>query len=141
MEALYTAKVTSSGGRRGKVTSPDGIINMELRPPKEMGGTDGAYANPELLFAAGYSACFGGAYAHLALEKGHRVRPDITANVTLNKVSDGFKLSVVMEIHVAGLSQKEAEELALAAHQFCPYSRAIRNNVDVELKVTTEGEK
>lgn len=141
MEALFTAKATSVGGRSGKVTSPDKVINMDLRPPKEMGGPDGAYANPEVLFAAGYAACFAGAYGHVALAKGFRVRPEVTANVTLNKVSDGFKLSAVMDIHVTGISQKEAEELAEEAHKFCPYSRATKGNIDVKLNVTTEEKK
>ncbi|MDF9830577.1 organic hydroperoxide resistance protein [Parabacteroides sp. PF5-6] len=138
MEALYTAHVTSTGGRAGKVTSSDGVINLELRPPKEMGGPGGDYSNPEQLFAAGYAACFAGAYGHVALAKGFRVRPEITANVTLNKVSDGFKLSVVMGIRTTGLSQKDAEELAQDAHAFCPYSRATRGNIEVKLEITAE---
>lgn len=138
MEALYTAHVTSTGGRAGKVTSSDGVINLELRPPKEMGGPGGDYSNPEQLFAAGYAACFAGAYGHVALAKGFRVRPEITANVTLNKVSDGFKLSVVMGIRTTGIPQKDAEELAEDAHAFCPYSRATRGNIEVKLEITAE---
>ncbi len=138
MEALYTAIATNVGGRAGKVTSSDGVINLELRPPKEMGGPGGEYANPELLFAAGYSACFAGAYSHVALEKKIRVRPEVTANVTLNKVSDGFKLSVVMDIKTTGISRKEAEELAEEAHAFCPYSRATKGNIDVKLNIIAE---
>ncbi|MDH6356178.1 organic hydroperoxide resistance protein [Parabacteroides sp. PF5-9] len=135
MEALYTAKATSTGGRSGNVKSADGVINLELRPPKEMGGPGGNYSNPEQLFAAGYAACFSGAFGHMALQKNIRVRPIITAEVTINKDGEGFKLSVVMDIKVPGVSQKEAEELAEAAHQFCPYSKATRNNIDVKLKV------
>lgn len=138
MEALYTATVTSIGGRNGRVKSSDGVINLELRPPKEMGGPAGNYGNPELLFGAAYSACFNGAYMHVALQKNIRIRPEVTAYVTFNKVSDGFKLSVVLEIRTVGISQEQAEELANEAHAFCPYSRAIRGNVNVVLKVIAQ---
>lgn len=138
MEALYTAVATSTGGRSGKVKSSDGVINMDLRPPKEMGGPGGEYTNPEQLFAAGYAACFAGAYSHVALEKGIRVRPEVTANVTINKVDDGFKLSVVMDVHASGISKEQAEELAEGAHAFCPYSRATKGNIDVKLQVTVD---
>ncbi len=138
MEALYTAHATSTGGRSGKVKSSDGVINLELRPPKEMGGPGGDYTNPEQLFAAGYAACFAGAYGHVALAKGFRIRPEVTANVTINKVSDGFKLSVVMGIRTSGISKKEAEELAEEAHAFCPYSRATKGNIEVTLEVVAE---
>lgn len=138
MEALYTAHVTSVGGRAGKVTSADGVINLDLRPPKEMGGPGGDYANPELLFAAGYSACFAGAYGHVALAKNMRVQPEVTVNVTLNKVSDGFRLSAVIDIRTTGVARKEAEELAEEAHAFCPYSRATRGNIDVKLNVIAD---
>jgi len=138
MEALYTAHATSIGGRSGKVKSSDRVINLELRPPKEMGGPGGDYTNPEQLFAAGYAACFAGAYGHVALAKGFRVRPEVTANVTINKVSDGFKLSVVMGVHTSGISKKDAEELAEEAHAFCPYSRATKGNIEVKLEVTAD---
>lgn len=140
MEPLYTAVAKSVGGRSGKVTSSDGVINFDLRPPKEMGGPGGAYSNPEQLFAAGYAACFAGAWGHMALARNIRVRPEVTAHVTINKVDDGFKLSVVMEIYTKGISQKDAEELAEEAHQFCPYSRATRGNIDVQLKIKAEQE-
>lgn len=139
MEALYTADVTSTGGgRSGKLKSSDGVINLELRPPKEMGGPGGEYTNPEQLFAAGYAACFAGAYGHVALSKGFRVRPEVTAHVTLNKVSDGFKLSVVMTIRTVGISREDADQLAEDAHAFCPYSRATRGNIEVELEVIAD---
>lgn len=141
MEAVYTAVATSVGGRSGSVKSSDGVINMDLRPPKEMGGPGGEYTNPEQLFAAGYAACFAGAYSHVALEKNIRVRPEVTANVTINKVPDGFKLSVVMDIKTIGISQEQAKELAEAAHQFCPYSKATHGNIDVELNVKAEEKK
>lgn len=138
MEALYTAVATSTGGRSGHVETSDKVLSFELRPPKEMGGPGGDYTNPEQLFAAGYAACFNGAYGHVALAKGFRIRPTVTAHVTINKVSDGFRLSVVMEIRTTGISPKDAEMLAEEAHAFCPYSRATRGNIDVALKVIAE---
>jgi len=140
MEALYTGVVTSTGGRNGNVKSSDGVIDLAVRPPKEMGGTGGNYTNPEQLFAATYSACYGGAYMHMALTMGYRVRPEVTAHVTINKVSDGFKISAMLEVFVTGISQEDAEKISEEAHKFCPYSRAIKGNVDVEIKVTAREE-
>ena len=120
MEKMYTAVATSVGGRSGSVKSSDGVLNLEVRPPKEMGGPGGNYTNPEQLFAAGYSACFGSAVSIGTKEGG------------------GFQLAVEMDVHIKGISQQEAEELVKEAHQVCPYSNATRNNIEVTLKVTTE---
>lgn len=138
MKALYTAVATNTGGRAGRVTSSDGVINLDLRPPKEMGGPGGDYTNPEQLFAAGYSACYSGAYVKVALDRGVRIRPEVTLKVTLNEVSDGFKLSAVIVVKTTGISPEQAKELAEAAHAFCPYSRATRGNIEVELQTITE---
>lgn len=138
MKALYTAVATNTGGRAGRVTSSDGVINLDLRPPKEMGGPGGDYTNPEQLFAAGYSACYSGAYMKVALDRGVRIRPEVTLKVTLNEVSDGFKLSAVIVVKTTGISPEQAKELAEAAHAFCPYSRATRGNIEVELQTITE---
>ncbi|MDH6342231.1 osmotically inducible protein OsmC [Parabacteroides sp. PFB2-12] len=138
MKALYTAVATNTGGRAGRVTSSDGVINLDLRPPKEMGGPGGDYTNPEQLFAAGYSACYSGAYMKMALDRGVRIRPEVTLKVTLNEVSDGFKLSAVIVVKTTGISPEQAKELAEAAHAFCPYSRATRGNIEVELQTVTE---
>ncbi len=136
MDALYTAVATSVGGRSGHVKSSDGILDFEVRPPKEMGGPGGAFTNPEQLFAAGYSACFGSALNHVALLKKKRIESSVTAKVSIgNKPGGGFQLSVEMEVAISGLEQKEAEELVKEAHQVCPYSNATRNNVEVTLKV------
>lgn len=138
-EALYTATVTSTGGRSGHVKSSEGTIDFDLRPPKAMGGPEGNYMNPELFFAAGFAACFGGAFSHVALEQKIRVKPEITAKVNIYNTEDGgFYLGVELDIRVPGVEQKVAEELAEAAHQFCPYSKATRGNIDVILKVSTK---
>lgn len=140
MEALYTAVATSVGGRNGNVKSSDGILNLEVKPPKEMGGPDGLFTNPEQLFAAGYSACFGSALNHVALLKKKKVVPTVTARVSIGKKDDGgFQLAVEMDVNIPGIDQKEAEELVKEAHQVCPYSNATRNNIEVTLSVTTKG--
>ncbi|MBD8346673.1 MULTISPECIES: organic hydroperoxide resistance protein [unclassified Dysgonomonas] len=138
MEALYTAVATSVGGRNGNVKSSDGVLNFEVKPPKEMGGPGGAFTNPEQLFAAGYSACFGSALNHVALLKKRKVVPTITAKVSIGKKDDGgFQLAVEMDVNIPGIDQKDAEELVHEAHQVCPYSNATRNNIEVKLNVTT----
>lgn len=142
MEAMYTAVATSVGGRSGNVKSSDGVLDFEVRPPKEMGGPGGNYTNPEQLFAAGYSACFGSALGHVAIEKKLRIRPVVTAKVSIGKKDGGgFQLAVEMDVNLPGMDQKEAEELVKEAHQVCPYSNATRNNIDVKLKVTTNDNK
>lgn len=138
MEALYTAVATSVGGRNGNVKSSDRVLNFEVKPPKEMGGPGGAFTNPEQLFAAGYSACFGSALNHVALLKKRKVVPTITAKVSIGKKDDGgFQLAVEMDVNIPGIDQKDAEELVHEAHQVCPYSNATRNNIEVKLNVTT----
>ncbi|WP_029904308.1 organic hydroperoxide resistance protein [Prevotella sp. 10(H)] len=137
MEKLYTAVATSTGGRSGHVKSSDGVLDLEVRPPKEMGGPGGNYTNPEQLFAAGYSACFGSALSHVSLEKKIHIRPEVTAKVSIGKKEGGgFQLAVEMDVHMTGMSQQEAEELVKEAHQTCPYSNATRGNVEVTLNVT-----
>jgi len=139
MDALYTAIATSVGGRSGHVKSSDGVLDFEIRPPKEMGGPGGSYTNPEQLFAAGYSACFGSAISHVALQQKLRIKPTVTAKVSIgNKPGGGFMLAVEMDVNIPDMEQKDAEELVKEAHQVCPYSNATRNNVEVTLKVTTK---
>lgn len=139
MEAMYTAVATSVGGRNGNVKSSDGVLDLEVKPPKEMGGPGGAFTNPEQLFAAGYSACFGSALNHVALLKKKKVVPTVTARVSIGKKDDGgFQLAVEMAVNIPGIDQKEAEELVKEAHQVCPYSNATRNNIEVTLSVTTK---
>ncbi len=137
MEALYTAVATSVGGRSGHVKSSDGILDFEVRPPSQMGGPAGAYTNPEQLFAAGYSACFGSALAHVALQRKLRPESSITARVSIGKnEKGGYQLAVEMDVAIKGVDKKTAEELVREAHQVCPYSNATRGNIEVTLKVS-----
>lgn len=137
-EAVYTAHVTSSGnGRNGHVRSSDGVLDADVRSPEELGGPGGA-TNPEQLFAAGYAACFHSALRRVAKEKGLPLTDDATveAAVGLGKDDTGFALSATLTAHLPGLDQAQADDLMAAAHQLCPYSKATRGNLDVELKAT-----
>ena len=138
IEALYTAHATATGGRNGQVKSSDGVLELEVRTPKEMGGAGGAFTNPEQLFAAGYSACFDSALSHVI--RASKIKTGITtvtAHVGIGKNdSEGFGLVITLEANVPGVEQSVAEDLVAKAHQVCPYSNATRGNVDVTLKVT-----
>ena len=137
MKALYTATATAHGGREGHVKSSDGVLDMDLRVPQGMGGPGGPYANPEMLFAAGYAACFEGALRLVANKTKKTLRDaSITASVTFNVTDDNmFVISVELRGAIEGMSKEDALELMNAAHQVCPYSNATRNNVDVKLSV------
>ncbi|MFC4388107.1 organic hydroperoxide resistance protein [Gracilibacillus marinus] len=131
---LFTSTATAKGGRDGHVKSNDGIIDLNLVNPA--GGGSGEGTNPEQLFAAGYSACYDGALNLIASKQKKEIDSTITADVSLLKdeADGGFKIGVVLHVEIKGVSQEEAEELAKAAHDFCPYSKATRGNIDVELK-------
>ncbi|WP_404468328.1 organic hydroperoxide resistance protein [Sutcliffiella horikoshii] len=135
MDALYTAKVTASGGRAGKIRSEDGTLDLALAMPKSLGGTgkEGA-TNPEQLFAAGYSACFDSALNLVARQARQKIESEVIAEVSIGKDTDGgFKLAVVLNVSINGVTQEEAEKLVKQAHEVCPYSRATRGNIEVEL--------
>ncbi|UOQ95705.1 organic hydroperoxide resistance protein [Halobacillus shinanisalinarum] len=129
---MFTAHATAKGGREGHVKSDDGLIDLNLVQP---GSGNEQGSNPEQLFAAGYSACFDGALNLVASKKKKDIDSEITADVSLLKdESDGgFKVGVVLNVSVKGVSQEEAEGLVEEAHQVCPYSKATRGNIDVEL--------
>ena len=140
MKALYTAKATAMGGRDSSVSTDDGKINFELSIPKSMGGTGGKGTNPEQLFAAGYSACFGSALAHVA--KIHKVDlGDFTveASVKIGKnEEDMFQLAVVLDSYLPTVDTEMGETLVNEAHEICPYSRATMDNIDVTLNLLLE---
>ncbi|HUN33182.1 MAG TPA: organic hydroperoxide resistance protein [Trebonia sp.] len=133
---LYTAEAVSSGdGRNGHVISSDGKLDLDLAFPPELGGT-GAGTNPEQLFAAGYSACFHSAL-RLVAGREHVALGDstVTAQVGIGPEGEAFGLVVTLVIHVPGLEREKVREFAEEAHQVCPYSRATRGNISVELRV------
>ena len=141
IESKYTAHATATGGRNGHTRSDDGIIDVNLSVPKEMGGPGkpGA-ANPEELFAAGYAACFGGALDFIAEQhKKDASKATVKCAVSIGpREGGGFGLAVVLNVTDGGLPQAELQALAEEAHEkICPYSHATRGNVDV--KVVTHG--
>lgn len=138
VKVLYTAHAAASGGRNGHTRTEDGLINVELSVPKGMGGPGKPGATtPEDLFAAGYAACFGGAVDYMGNQL--KLKPsslEIHAAVGIGTAEGGgFGLKVALEARVGGLSQADAEKIVAAGHDFCPYSKAIRGNVDVEVTV------
>jgi lipoyl-dependent peroxiredoxin len=134
-KAIFTTEATSSGGGRdGRLTTPDGILDQDVRMPPALGGPGGA-TNPEQLFAGAYATCFHSALRMLARSRGVAL-PDggtVTAEVGLGQDEGGFVVSATLTGHLPGLDQAQADELMEAAHQVCPYSRATRGNVDVQL--------
>ena len=138
MKTLYQTSVTVTGGRNGSVKSEDGILELEVRMPKELGGTQQGYTNPEQLFAAGYASCFDSAL-NLVMGQG-KVKPEspstVKATVSLHPdEKGGFKLGVSLSVHIPGIENDLAHELVAKAHTICPYSNATRGNIDVQLEV------
>ena len=137
MKPLYETTVEVTGGRNGKVKSENGVLELEVRMPKELGGVDG-YTNPEQLFAAGYASCFDSAL-NLVMNQ-EKVKPAapsiVKATVGLNgNGSGGFGLSVSLTVQIPGLEKDAAQKLVEKAHAVCPYSNATRGNIDVQLAV------
>ena len=136
---MYSTKVTASGGRHGHIRSKDGLLDLKLALPRELGGKGDA-TNPEQLFAGGYAACFENALLRVSREAGLRFAdPDVevTAEVGIRRNDAGnFVLSAALAITIAGVDQKKAEDLVESAHKICPYSNAIRGNVNVKTTVS-----
>ena len=134
----YVATATTTGGRNGHVETSDGLLKFDLSVPKDIGGPGKpGTLNPEQFFAAGYSACFGGAVEYLAKQEKLPVGDvTVTANVTIDMNDSGFFLAVHLRTRVAGVDRTTAERLVNRAHtEVCPYSKATRNNIRVSLEV------
>ena len=134
MSALYSTQARTHGGRAGHVETSDGLLSVDLAMPKELGGPGGA-TNPEQLFAAGYAACFESAL-RLVARKEKASLEDVTMTSTVSLLPNGqggFVLDVALEAETKGVDQASAEALVSAAHQICPYSNALRGNIDVKL--------
>jgi len=135
MKVLYEAKATATGGRSGHVVSSNGTLNLQLAIPKELGGGGEALPNPEQLFAAGYAACFDSALAFVSGQQKVKLsgtRVDATVGIGPRE-DGGFGLEVRLEVTIPGIPREQAQTLLDAAHATCPYSNAIRGNVDVKL--------
>jgi lipoyl-dependent peroxiredoxin len=137
VDVKYRTVATATGGRDGHAATKDGALDVNLSTPKELGGAGGTGNNPEQLFAAGYSACFLGALKFVAQNR-KKVPDDATVSATVGmgpRSEGGFGIDVGLEVALPGLDRREAEELVEKAHQVCPYSNAIRNNVQVRSTV------
>jgi Ohr subfamily peroxiredoxin len=129
----YTAIATTTAGREGHVDSSDGVLHHDLAMP---GSHKAGATNPEQLFAAGYSSCFGSAI--LAVAGAGKIKPDavhVTAEVTLNVNGSDYSLSVKLKPRIDGVDHATAEQLVAKAHEVCPYSKATRNNIPVEIEL------
>jgi Ohr subfamily peroxiredoxin len=134
MDATYVASATSKGGRSGHVRSASGEVDLEVSVPAELGGPGGG-TNPEELFAAGYASCFLSALTLLAAKREIDASAfTVTANVGLD-VEGGFTLKAALAARMPGVDRAMAEKLMERAHGVCPYSRATRDNIPVELVV------
>lgn len=133
-----TPAVTSVGGRAGSVRSADGLLELQVALPKEMGGP-GQKPNPELLFAAGYAACFHSAVKSVAGGRKLDVATStVEAHVAIGPLATGAGYGLAVELHVTlpAVEADAADEIVRGAHAICPYSNATRGNVDVRLTVT-----
>lgn len=143
MKILYTAKAATTGGRTGHSKTSDGVLDLDLVTPKELGGPGnapgGKGTNPEQLFAVGYSACFIGALKFVAGQEKIKLSDSTTINATVGigprDDGKGFGIDVELAISNTGLDKAAAEALVQKAHVVCPYSHSIKGNVDVRLRV------
>ncbi len=136
VDVKYTTKATATGGRDGSARSEDGVLDVKLSTPKELGGAGGDGTNPEQLFAAGYSACFIGALKAVGAGMKIKVPADVTVTATVGigpRSEGGFGITADLQVSLPGMDREEAQKLVDAAHQVCPYSNATRGNVDVGL--------
>jgi lipoyl-dependent peroxiredoxin len=136
-KALYTAQATVNGGRDGRAVSSDGVLNLQLSTPRELGGAGGPGTNPEQLFAAGYAACFLSAMKFVAGKEKVALPAEttITSRVGIGPIATGFGIEAELRITVPGLPNEKIHALVEKAHAVCPYSNATRGNIDVRLVI------
>lgn len=143
MKKLYEASSTAVGGRKGKVSTEDGKLDLDLSVPKGLGGDGGKGTNPEQLFGSAYAACFGGALQMVAESKKVKLGDDmsVTANIEIGKTKDGdLQLRATLDCYLPGVDLETGEELVNKAHEVCPYSRATRDNITVTLNLLLDEE-
>ena len=134
-KVLYRAHARATGGRDGRAVVPDSGLDLRLTTPRELGGAGGDGANPEQLFAAGYSACFIGALKFVAARDKIALPQDVAidGSVGIGQIPNGFGIEVELKISLPGIDRAVAQALIEKAHVVCPYSNATRNNIDVTL--------
>lgn len=135
-KALYTTTAINTGAREGESHSPDRSFEVNVDTPKEMGGK-GNGTDPEQLFAMGYSACFHSALEHFKKQEkvDNRSQVTLTVNLLKDPTDGGFKLAVDIEVGFENMEEQQAQELAEKAHDFCPYSKATKGNIDATVTV------
>ena len=136
-KVLYRAHAQATGGRDGRAVIAEGQLDLKLTTPKELGGAGGAGANPEQLFAAGYSACFIGAIKFVAARDKIALPAEVSidATVGIGAIPNGFGIEVDLKISLPGMSPEIAQAIVDKAHAVCPYSNATRGNIDVRLSL------
>ena len=136
-KVLYRAEASVIGGREGQAASSDGVLDVKLTTPKELGGNGAVGTNPEQLFAAGYAACFIGAMKFVAGQQKITLPADVqvTGKVGIGQIPQGFGIEVDLAVSVPGMARADAQALVEAAHGVCPYSNATRGNIEVRLSV------
>lgn len=138
MKPLYETTVINTGGRQGAVYSEDNIFYLDVAKPKALGGDATTATNPEQLFAAGYSACFNSALEMVLEQDGVEVeKSEVKATIALvgDKDHGGVKLSAKLEVSILGLDDETKKVYVHKAHQFCPYSKAVKDSIEVEIVV------
>ena len=135
MKTLYEGNVTASGARAGSIESEDGALAHDLAVPTSMGGKGGDGTNPEQLFAGAYSACFGSALLAVSSERNIELGDDFTVSATIgfNKDEDGYFLSADLDCYLPTIDKETGIELINEAHEICPFSKATRDNIEVNL--------
>lgn len=138
MKTLYEAKTQAIGGRKGNVQSASGPINFDLSVPKSMGGNGGDGANPEQLFGAAYAACFGSSIQAVAEKANVNIDNEalsVTAIIGFCKDEDGFFIEATLDCYIPNVDLKTGEDLVNKAHEVCPFSKATRDNITVNLNL------
>ncbi|MDP8100819.1 organic hydroperoxide resistance protein [Phocoenobacter atlanticus] len=136
MKTLYSTTVTVTGGRNGNIKSDNGVLDLEVRMPKALGGQNDDFTNPEQLFAGGYAACFDSALNLVAQKSKVKIDSTITATVSiLANATGGFDLAVDLVADIQGVERETAQQLLEKAHQVCPYSNATRGNIEVTISL------
>ncbi|MBU3077789.1 Ohr family peroxiredoxin [Sphingomonas quercus] len=133
MTKLYRTQATAIGGRTGSAASADGRLRVRLDLPRSLGGQDGEGTNPEQLFAAGFAACFLSSIRRVAKDEGLDIAAD--GNVTTNVEIEEGNLRVVLLVDLPGLDAETAQRVVAAADARCVYSRAVRGNVPVDIRL------
>ncbi|WP_291060381.1 MULTISPECIES: organic hydroperoxide resistance protein [unclassified Empedobacter] len=138
MKKLYETQATATGGRSGQVKSENGVLDMQVRTPKALGGANNDFLNPEMLFAAGYSACFDSALNLVIKQQKIKTgETSVTVKVAIGQLeSGGYGLAAEIHANIPGVSIEEAQNLIKTAHKVCPYSNATRGNIEVKLNVS-----